>query len=184
MSRRRRKENLEKLKEFCAWATRRSFWDLDIRERRVSDYIAEVLTNFARTENLYPFRGKRGERLETLVELLLEANEITLTGGSLVREREIRKHVGDYVLFMAGMFQEYVKRLSLMSYYLEEGSRAYWSVGEIDQALFKPGADLFKELSRRFELYVGALNYMRRLFFRDSLGDPGTFGTEVKRLIL
>jgi len=184
MEGRQRKESLEKLREFFSWATRRSFWDLDIRESRVSDYIAEVLTRFARTENLYPLRGKKGERLETIVEMLLEANEITLTGGSLVREREIRKHVGDYVLFMTGMFQEYVKRLSLMSWYLQEGARAYWSVSEIDQVLLKPGAALFRELATRLELYVGALNYMRKLFFRDSLGDPGAFGPVVRRLIL
>lgn len=177
-------ENLEKLREFFTWATRRSFWELDIKEVKISDYVAEVLTRFARTENLYPLKGKKGQRLETIVEMLLEANEITLTGGSLVREREIRKHVGDYALFMAGIFHQYVKRLSLMSWYLEEGARAYWSVSEIDQALLKPGASLFKELASRFELYVGALNYMRCLFFRDTLGDPGTFGSTVRKLIL
>ena len=180
----RRRENLERVRKFFHWAARRSFWDLDIRESRVTDYIADVLTNFVRTENLYPFRNQRGERLETIAEMLLEANLITLSGGTLQREREIRKHIGDYVLFMAGIFPEYIKRRSLFDYYLEEGAKAYWSVSELDRALLRPGAMLFQELASRFELYVGALNYMRKAFFRDTLGDPYSFGSSVRKLIL
>lgn len=177
-------DKLEKVRSFFLWATRRSFWDLAIKEHWVSEYIADVLTNFARTENLYPLRNEKGERLETLSEALLEANLLTLRGGNLHREREIRKHIGDFALFMAGIFPEYVQKRSLMGYYLSEGARAYWSVWELDRALLRPGARLFEELAKRFELYVGALNYMRKTFFRDTLGDPKHFGTSVENLIL
>ncbi|RLA85980.1 MAG: hypothetical protein DRG40_03615 [Deltaproteobacteria bacterium] len=181
---RRSTQKLQKLKEFFDWATRRSFWDLNIRNRKVIEYISDLLTFFASTENLYRIRNQKGERLFTLVEMLLEANEVALKGGSILREREIRKHVGDYVLFMTGMFREYVNRLSLTSYYLHEGARAYWSVSQIDHALFRPGADLFQELSSRFEFYVGALNYMRTLFFRDREGkDPESFHSALYRII-
>lgn len=177
-----RPSGLDKLRDFFRWATRRSFWDLEIREGLISDYIADVLTEFARTERLYPFRGKEGEKLETVAELLLEANLVNLTGGSLQREREIRKHIGDYALFMTGIFPEHVRRRSLFSYYLTEGAKAYWSVSELDRALLRPGAALFEELALRFELYVGALNYMRKRFFRDSLGDPSDFSRLLKRI--
>jgi len=173
----------QKVRQFFQWATRRSFWDLHLKETWVSDYIADVLTNFTRTENLYPVRNEKGERLETISEVLLEANLLTLQGGSLHRERELRKHIGDFALFMAGIFPEYIEKRSLMSYYLSEGAKAYWSVWELDRALLRPGARLFEELARRFEVYVGALNYMRKTFFRDTLGDPHQFGTSVEKLI-
>ncbi|RLB07777.1 MAG: hypothetical protein DRG50_01795 [Deltaproteobacteria bacterium] len=175
----------QRLKEFFDWATRRSFWDLNVKDKKVTDYISSLLTNFARTENLYKIRDQRGRRLETIVEMLLEAQEVAHTDYDLLREREIRRHVGDYVLFMTGMFREYTNRLSITSYYLQEGSRAYWSVSEIDRALYHPEAVLFQELSTRFEFYVGGLNYLRSLFFRDR-GDDDPFEgftNQLRRLV-
>lgn len=162
----------QRLREFFDWATRRSFWDLNIKNTKVTDYISFLLTDFARTENLYRIRDQRGRKLETVVEMLLEAYEVARADSSLMREREIRRHVGDYILFMTGMFRGYTNRLSITSYYLQEGARAYWSVSEIDQALYHPEADLFSELSTKFEFYVGGLNYLRSLFFKDSGDDP------------
>jgi len=161
-----------RLREFFDWATRRSFWDLNVRERPVTEYISGVLVDFARSENLYKIRTKDGRALDTVVELLAEAQEAFLVHSDVTRERAIKKHVGDYVLFMAGLFYEYTNRLGLTSYYVEEGARAYQSVGEIDLACLRPGSSLFLELSRRFELYVAGLNYLRSLFFKDKTGDP------------
>jgi len=63
----------ERLREFFDWATRRSFWDLEIRDRHVRDYMSTILTDFGRTENLYKIRDKHGHSLETVVEMLMEA---------------------------------------------------------------------------------------------------------------
>jgi len=179
----RRGEGLEKVREFFLWSVRRSFWDLNLKEPQISEYVAEVLTNFVRIENLYPLTNQRGEPLETIAEMLLEANMITLSGGSLYKEREIRKHIGDYALFMSGLFPEYVKRRSLWTYYLQQGALAYFQVSELNRALLRPGVGLFEELAKRFEFYVGALNYMRKAFFRDTLGDPLYFVPWIKRII-
>ncbi|MBW2039660.1 MAG: hypothetical protein JRI46_08705 [Deltaproteobacteria bacterium] len=157
---------------------------MNIKDKRVTDYISSLLTNFARTENLYRIRDQRGRRLETVVEMLLEAHEVAHTGSGLLREREIRRQVGDYVLFMTGMFKEYTNRLSITSYYLQEGARAYWLVSELDQALYHPEAIIFRELSNRFEFYVGGLNYLRTLFFKDRGDDPFEgFSKQLRRLV-
>ena len=128
----------------------------------------------ARGEQEVPATLPAGVRrsLETVVEMLLEAQDVGYPAGDRLREREIQKHVGDYILFMTGIFIEYTNRLFITSYYFEEGARAYWSVSEIDRARFHPESYLFRELSTRFERYVGALNYLRSLFFRDTGGDP------------
>ena len=173
-----------RLNEFFSWATRRTFWDLNFRDKKVTDYISTLLTDFARTENLYRIRNQKGRRLESVVEMLLEVQEIASTDAPLVREREIRKHLGDYVLFMTGIFKEYTDRLSLTSYYLDEGMRAYWSVSEIDHARYHPDAVLFRELANKFEFCVGGLNYLRTLFFREEGGDPfERFCNQLRRLI-
>ena len=164
--------SMPKLPAFFNWLIRRSFWDLGIKDAEVAEYIALLLTNFARTENLYRIRDFRGRRMETAVEILLEAN-LSWHSEHWDREKEIRKHTGDYILFMAGIFREWVEKQSFLSLYLEEGRKAYQTVSEYHRAFYQPGSRLYSELSRDFEFYVGALNYMKKTFFRDyGEGDP------------
>jgi hypothetical protein len=163
---------IPRLVAFFDWLVRRSFRDLGIKDAEIADYISILLANFARTENLYRIRDLRGRRLETTVEMMLEAN-LSWYSEQWDREKEIRKHIGDYILFMAGIFREWVERQSFLGFYLEEGKRAYQTVSEYHQALYRPGSRLYSELSRNFEFYVGALNYMKKAFFREpGGGDP------------
>jgi hypothetical protein len=70
-----------------------------------------MLTRFARTDQLYP-AGVAVPRLEAVVDILLEAE--AAWGRCLVAllpEREVsaRRHLGDYTLFMTGVFRERVE---------------------------------------------------------------------------
>ena len=176
--------SIPRLLAFFNWLTRRSFWDLGIRDTEIADYIALLLANFARTENLYRIRDFRGRRLETGVEMLLEAN-LSWYSEQWDREKEIRKHIGDYILLMVGIFREWVEKQSFLGLYLEEGRKAYQSVSQHHRAFYRPGSRLYSELSKDFEFYVGALNYMKKTFFRDhGGGDPFfDFDHQLRRLV-
>jgi hypothetical protein len=50
-------------------------------------------------DNLDRIRDSHGRGLEDVGEMLLESNPL-LGASSFDREREVRKHVGDYVLFI------------------------------------------------------------------------------------
>ena len=164
--------SIPRLVAFFNWLVRRSFRDLGIRDPEIADYISILLANFARTENLYRIRTYHGKKLETAVEMLLEAN-FSWYSEQWDREKEIRKHIGDYILFMAGIFREWVERQSFLDIYLEEGRRAYRTVSEYHQAFYRPGSRLYSELSKNFEFYVGALDYMKKRFVREpGEGDP------------
>jgi hypothetical protein len=157
-----------KLYRFFYWIVRRSFYDLNIKEPKITDYITTLLTEFARADNLYRIRNAQGEKLTTVVEMLLEAT-------TSYREREIKKHIGDYSLFMTGIFREYVERQYFLRFYLEEGRKAYFSVFNFDRFGYVPGSYLFFELAKDFEFYSGALNYMKKTFFKESKApDPFT----------
>jgi hypothetical protein len=161
-----------RLNRFFDWLIRRTFHDLRIKEPTIAQYISGLLAEFARTENLYKIRNLQGKRLETVVELLLEAARMEELGSDLEKEREIYKHTGDYILFMSGIFREHVEKNAFLGYYLEEGGRAYQAVFDMDLMLHKPGY-LFLELAQRFEFYSGAVHYMKKAFFKERISnDP------------
>lgn len=165
--------NNGRLKRFFQWLTRRTLQDLQIRDGELAEYLADMLARFARTERLYRVRDAQGKPLETAVEMMLELERWS---SDIQRERDFFQYLGDYLLFMTGLFREYVEAHGFLTYYFEEGSRAYRRVWEVEQGLFRPTARLFERLWRSFEFNAGALHYMRKTFFRhpqgsDPLGD-------------
>jgi hypothetical protein len=65
-------------------------------------YVAGMLTDFCHVDNLYRIRSSKGKRLEDVGEMLIASNPL-LEGRSFIYEREVRKHIGDYTLFLAGI---------------------------------------------------------------------------------
>jgi hypothetical protein len=131
-------------------------------------YIAGVLVDFCHVENLYKVRDSKGKALEDVGEMLIASNPL-LEGRSIIYEREVRKHIGDYTLFLGGLFPEHVGRIHrrkdrLDSFvdYLKAGKESYSVVAEFDRFEFKDEAPLFRRLSDRFELCVFGLNLMKQ----------------------
>ena len=86
------------------------------------------------------------------------------------RERDVHRHIGDFTLFMAGLFPEYLRRLKsagliyhkdFLVDYVKTGKRSYGIVAQIgrDDAGHQP--PLFHKLSENFELCVTGLGFVR-----------------------
>ena len=91
------------------------------------------------------------------------------------REVVVRRHIGDFTLFMTGIFPERVERTASTRYYIDQGKRAYHFVSEHDRASARTGgagAPLYRRLADRFERYVDVLEYARRVHFRDHPHHP------------
>jgi hypothetical protein len=159
------------LRRFFDRAIRASFQDLALRDDPATGYLADLLTRFARTDELYP-RGRSVPRLETVVDMLLEAQAVwqdeTPHWGP-EHEVTIQRHIGDYTLFMTGIFPERIERTGSAGYYILRGKRAYRFVWEHDRASSagRSTAPVFRMLADRFESYARALDYARRVHFRD-----------------
>jgi hypothetical protein len=159
----------DRLKQFFTPMVRRAFGELGLGEREIIDYVSDVLSGFARTDHLYRLRSAQRKRVGSVVEMLGAA---VPTGRLRIeRERDLRKYIGDYTLFMSGLFRSYVSRGGYLDYYMEEGRRAYWAVSELDLSLYRAGFLLFQELSKNFEFYSGALDYLRKAYFATSPGE-------------
>jgi hypothetical protein len=131
-------------------------------------YVSGVLLNFCHVDNLYRIRSATGKALEDVAEMLIASNPL-LEGHSFIYEREVRKHIGDYTLFVAGIFPEYLarihrqkRRLDSFVDYLKAGKESYSIVAAFDQFEFRDEAPLFRRLSERFELCVFGLNLVKQ----------------------
>ncbi len=157
------------LNRFFDRAIRAAFHDLGVADDAAADYLAGVCTRFARTENLYP-RGSVMPRLETVIDMLLEIQHVwqdDTAGFRPEHEVNVRRHIGDYTLFMTGIFRERVERIASLTYYVSEGKRAYRFVSEHDRARGGGERAPYRRLAERFEAYMRALDYARRAYFVD-----------------
>ncbi len=157
------------LTRFFHRLVRRSLDDLRMEGDPAAAYLAALLTRFARTDQLYALRGAAGQRLETVVEMLLEVQrswDFDQPDFDPFRERDVRQHIGDYTLFMTGIFREHVERRASTRFYVREGKRAYQVVADFHRSALKPDARLFAVLAERFEGYARLLEYMKRVYLR------------------
>ena len=136
-------------------------------DSEVAAYVANLLVDFVHVDQLYRIRNSRGKRLEEVGEMLVESNPL-LEARSFEREREVRKHIGDYTLFLTGMFPEYVAtlprrglRLDSIVDYVKAGKESYRIVGAFDQFEYRRAAPLFRRLAEHFEYCVHGLNSVK-----------------------
>lgn len=146
--------------------TQASFEQVGHADPELTMYVASLLIDFTHVDNLYRVRDAQGKRLEYLVDLALESQR-----GDRAHARETQKHLGDYAMFVVGMFPESLQRRRRPmspNYYVAQGKQAYSTVSEMDG--LRPTAALFRKLATNFEVCVCALNvekdWLRDTFYQ------------------
>ena len=144
----------------------------------VIGYLTNVLTDFVHVDQLYKVRNAQGRRVEEVAEMLAEG-DLLHRADTVDREREVHRHIGDYTLFTAGIFPEFLRRLRTSKIlispdalldYVQVGKRSYQIVAEFTYGPYAESAPLFRKLSENFELCVYGLGYVRADL--DRLCDP------------
>jgi hypothetical protein len=157
------------LRQLFEELVRRHFYrGADIHDADVVSYVGRLLTDFTHTDRLYKIRNARGRRLEEVAEMLVESNPI-LDANSFDREREVRKHIGDFTMFFAGFFPEALAsypRLNPLSVdalvdYVAAGKESYAVVAAFNLFEYRDEAPLFKRLSEQFEDCVNGLHLVK-----------------------
>ncbi len=135
-------------------------------DAEMTGYLTDLLVEFTSADRLYRIRDATGRCLDDVGEMLIESNPL-LAASSFYREREVRKHIGDYTLFFTGLFPEYLCRprrslqLDYFVDYVKAGKESYSIVSKFDQFEFRRAAPLFRRLAENFELCVFGLNRVR-----------------------
>lgn len=140
--------------------------DVGMCDPQIADYLAQLLSSFIHTDDIYPFKDANGRRLEDLAEIATSA-ELKPSASRLDRERLVHQHIGDFALFWTGLFPEGVRRLRAphggprLSDYMEQGKRSYFIVSRLSDENGEPPAAVFRRLSDSFEYCAYGLNRCR-----------------------
>ena len=157
---------LEKL--FVELVGRHYAQEIGIRDPEVVGYVAHLLTEFCDAEQMMKIRDISGRPLTDVGEMLLESDPVFGPAPSFDRERQVRKHIGDYTLFLAGMFPESInhcrlrrQRLESFVEWVKAGKESYYIVSKFEYFEYAKVAPLFAQLSQKFEDCVYGLNLVK-----------------------
>ncbi len=136
--------------------------DRGLRESHLSDeeihlYLSNLLVEFVHMENVYRVRDESGQRVEYLMDMLGYAEE----AGS-VEKSDIHKHVGDFTLFVLGLYPESLtrgRRSISRTHYAAQGRRSYQILFELQN--YRSSRMVFRKLSEEYEGCVRALRWVR-----------------------
>src|SRR5260370_19330165 len=100
--------------------------------------------------------------------MLLESDPVYGTAASFDRERQVRKHIGDYALFFSGMFPESLNgtrlrrsRMDSLLDFVRAGKESYYIVSKFEHFEYAKVAPPFPPMSLEFEQLVYGLNQVK-----------------------
>jgi hypothetical protein len=135
----------------------------------VEDYLTDMLVAFLHDEAIFAIRDAQGRRVESLAEMLAEG-DVRLRAPNFDREREVHRHVGDFLLFWSGLFPEMLPKLrgfhsnSPEDEAVRQGRFSYGVVSSFDHAPYALEAPTFRVLSSDFEACQLSLRLLRASF--------------------
>lgn len=139
---------------------------LQVRDGALIEYLATMLSEFAHRDRLYRLRDAGGRPLEQVAEMLMEG-DLLLNAHNFDREREVHKHVGDFTLFVTGIWPEWHERIrheprpDALLDYRAAGKQSYLIAASFDHGRYRDEAPVLRRLSAEFELCEYGLHLVR-----------------------
>ena len=157
------------LQSFFQDAVRKSFVDkLGLNDPEMIDYVAHLLCQFMEPDNLHRLRDATGHRVETVAEMLRAADPVYGTAASFDEERSVRKYIGDYALYMAGLHLDVMESApnyeidrGIVDELLKVGKESYFIVSQFNVFEFEKEAPLFARLAECMDRCVLGLAMIR-----------------------
>lgn len=157
---------LPSLQQFFRHQLQHGFHARGLNETGTIEYVSDVLARFAHTRLLYALRDADGRPLEYIVDLLAawqQAQEGANGRREYAREGAIMRHLGDYTLFMSGLFRERVAARGELDYYVAHGRSAFWRSADYEPNPARRAT--YRSLYRDFSPISDILDYLRRVQF-------------------
>jgi hypothetical protein len=157
------------LEPFFQQAVRNSYeGKLGLHDPDVTSYVARLLCEFSESDKLYKVRDEIGRPIEELQEMANAADPVHGSAASFDAERAVRKHIGDYALFVAGMYPEAISSTRRRRHpqpslgeLIHAGKESYYIVSQFNLFEYEEEAPLFARLSDKFERCILGLTLVR-----------------------
>jgi hypothetical protein len=142
---------------------------LDWKDPAVIHYISRLLVDFTHIRNLYRIKDAGSRAVEDIAGMLLEGDP-QFRAFTPQPEYEVKPHIGDFILFVAGIFPESVRhmrssrrilRADALLDYVGVGREAYRAGAEFTYGPYGAKAPLLRKLPEHFELCLFALHQVR-----------------------
>jgi hypothetical protein len=141
---------------------------LGLNDPAITDYVSRMLCDFSEPENLYRLHDATGRQIESLEEMKFAADPVLGAAPSFDAERAIRKYIGDYSLFVAGMCADSTGTTAnttpqpTIAQLIQAGKESYKIVSQFNLFEYKKEAGLFARLADNFERCVLGLVLIRQ----------------------
>jgi hypothetical protein len=157
------------LESFFYQAVRSSFVDkVGLSDPEIVDYVAHMLCEFSEPDKLHRLKDATGKRVEDIVEMLRAADPIYGTAASFDEERSVRKYIGDYALYVAGMqldvmesAQNYESDRAIVGELIRIGKESYAIVSHFNLFEYEQEASLFARLAQSLDRCVLGIALVR-----------------------
>jgi hypothetical protein len=141
---------------------------LGMHDTAISNYVAHLLCEFSEADKLYKVRDEEGKPIHALDAMVRAADPVHGTATSFDAERAVRKHIGDYALFVSGMYPESMeaprsRRLGQQSYeeLVSVGKESYYIVSQFDLEEYADEAPMFRRLAGWYDRCIYGLRLVR-----------------------
>lgn len=134
-------------------------------DRGISDYVASILVHFAMRDNARRISTADDEVYDTMAGLLADVDH-----GDATRRFLVRAHLGNYALWLGGMFPDHVEERRWrrggpdLEYYDEMGQRGFTLAAQHSLARKYGMETLFEAAAERFPRIRAALNQVSDRF--------------------
>jgi len=129
----------------------------------VQGYLADLLMKFQHTDHIFAVKNAFGERLVSVTDMIPEG-DIRLNADSFERERVVHQHIGDFILFWAGVYPEFLRQIRLdlgkdvVVDYPRQARESYNFVSTFTMPPYDDEAPTFRKLSEGFDDFAFCLN--------------------------
>lgn len=129
-------------------------------------YLSQLLLGFLHTDRIFSIRDADGRRVSSVADMVAEG-DVLLNADSFERERQVHKHIGDFLLFWSGLYPEFLRRLKIEAFrdvgfdYARQGRESYYVASTFDYQPYTEEAKLLRRLSEGFVDYQHCLSLVR-----------------------
>ena len=144
-----------------------------IDDESTSDYVASMLVSFGKAGRAYRISGEDDNEFHYLTDMISELR--SADGG---RRFLLRVHLGDFALWMSGLFPDYLERRTRrkgappISYFEELGATGYRGASESLEAGELGMETVLRDVANQFSAVRTALNRISDRHFWPGSGNP------------